>query len=95
MARGLAAADDGIVELLSLWVAPTARGCRVGDALVREVERWARSVGARVVRLGVAAGNPAARGLHARHGFDVTGEQGGLLADGLRCEQIMTKRLQR
>ncbi len=84
-----------MVELLSLWVAPTARGRGVGDALVREVERWARSVGARFVRLGVAADNPAARGLYKRHRFDATGEQGGLLADGVLREQVMTKRLQR
>ncbi|CAN5835508.1 hypothetical protein BH20ACT6_BH20ACT6_17450 [soil metagenome] len=44
---------------------------------------------------GVAAGNPAARGLYERHGFDDTGERGGLLADGVRREQVMAERLQR
>jgi ribosomal protein S18 acetylase RimI-like enzyme len=94
MASGVPTADDGVVELISMWVAPTARGRGVGDALVREVERWGRCVGARVLRLDVADGNRAASGLYQRNGFGYTGEQGELMADGIRRERVMAKKLQ-
>jgi len=93
MASGVPTTDDGVVELISMWVAPTARGRGVGDALVREVERWGRDVGARVLRLDVAEGNRAASGLYQRNGFGYTGEQGELMADGIRRERVMAKQL--
>ena len=93
MASGVLAADDGGVELISMWVVPTARGRGVGEGLVREVERWARSVGARVLYLDVAEDNSAASGLYQRNGFSYTGEQGELMADGVRRERVMTKKL--
>jgi len=93
MASGVPTAYDGVVELISMWVAPTARGRGVGDALVREVERWGRYVGARVLRLAVAEGNRAASGLYQRNGFGYTGEQGELMADGMRRERVMAKKI--
>ncbi|MDQ3484833.1 MAG: GNAT family N-acetyltransferase [Actinomycetota bacterium] len=45
MASGLPTADDGVVELISMWVAPTAHGRGVGDALPCEVE-WPTAEGA-------------------------------------------------
>jgi len=85
--------DDGVVELISMWVSPGARRRGVGNALVREVERWARYVGARVIRLDVADGNHAATALYRRHGFGLTGELGDLMADGVRRERVMAKPL--
>lgn len=82
-----------VVELVSMWVAPSARGRGVGDALVSEVEGWARSVGARTLRLDVAEDNAQAIGLYRRHGLACTGEQGDLMADGVRHETVMQKRL--
>ncbi|MEU6155746.1 GNAT family N-acetyltransferase [Actinosynnema sp. NPDC047251] len=66
----VSAADGDEVDLLSLWVAPAARGRGVGDALVDGVVRWA---GTRAVRLEVAAGNARARALYLRHGFVARG----------------------
>jgi ribosomal protein S18 acetylase RimI-like enzyme len=90
MASGLRG-SDGTVELISMWVAPSARGRGVADALVREVERWARASGARVLRLDVAEDNLDAQAVYARHGFAFTGELGDLMADGIRHEWVMAK----
>ncbi|MBP2338680.1 ribosomal protein S18 acetylase RimI-like enzyme [Saccharothrix coeruleofusca] len=66
--------DDEHVELISLWVAPSARGRGVGDALVDSVVRWAAP---RRVVLRVAEGNRHALALYLRHGFVESG--GGAL----------------
>lgn len=95
MVSGVPTEDDGVVELISLWVAPAARGRGVADALVAEVVRWARERGAGVLRLSVAEDNAAATALYARHGFRLTGEVEGLMADGVRRELVMAKPLPR
>lgn len=58
--------DDGTVELISLWVAPAARGRGVGDAAVRAVLDWAAP---REVVLSVKSANATAAALYRRHGF--------------------------
>ena len=50
---GTAPADQGNVELISLWVAPDVRGRGIGDALVRAVVQWAQAHGAAIVKLAV------------------------------------------
>lgn len=91
MASGVPTSHVGTVELISMWVAPGARGRGVGDALIREIERWARSVGARVLRLSVAEDNSPAADLYQRHGFQFTGELGAMMPDGIHREQVMEK----
>lgn len=93
MASGVPTSHVGTVELISMWVTPEARGRGVGDALIGEIERWARSVGARVLRLSVAEHNAAAASLYQRHGFRYTGEWGDLMPDGINREQVMEKAL--
>lgn len=67
IAVGMVSGVDGDpVELISLWVAPDARGRGVGDLLVRAVLAYA---GARVTRLNVYPTNAAAIELYRRHGF--------------------------
>ncbi len=62
--------DDGDqVDLISMWVAPEARGLGVGDALVEAVARWGTEVGARSVALMVKVDNDPAIGLYKRHGY--------------------------
>ena len=78
---------DERVELISMWVAPEARGAGVGDALVGLVESWARSVGAEFLVLSVKIDNGRAIGLYERHGFARTA------ASADRGEFEMVKRL--
>ena len=60
---------QGSVELISMWVSPTVRGCGVGDALVVAVTSWAATAGASLVTLRVKTSNERARRLYERHGF--------------------------
>jgi ribosomal protein S18 acetylase RimI-like enzyme len=61
------------IELISMWVAPFARGRGVGDALIEAVVGWAESHLARRLGLRVTVGNEAALALYRRHGFTETG----------------------
>lgn len=94
MASGVPTSHVGVVELISMWVAPGARGLGIGDALVGEIERWAQSIGARVLRLCVAEDNTKAASLYQRHQFHYTGELGDLMPDGIHREQVMEKVLE-
>ena len=60
-------------ELISMWVAPTARGRGVGDRLVTAVMDWSRSLPASRVTLSVVADNAPAIALYRRHGFKDAG----------------------
>ena len=93
MASGVSTEDSGVVELISMWVHPVARGQGVGDQLVAAVERWARNVRADVLRLAVADGNESASALYRRSGFHDTEDLGDLMPDGMHREQIMAKTL--
>jgi len=74
--------DTRTVELLSMWVAPFARGRGVGDALVEAVRRWAEEHDARRLMLQVAEGNEPAVSLYRRHGLADTGAPAAAL-DGI------------
>ncbi|KAI7969215.1 hypothetical protein EIK77_006120 [Talaromyces pinophilus] len=97
MVGGILADEPGaeVVDLVSLWVAPAARGHGVGDALIAAVEEWARGIGAARLRLEVVMHNRPARGLYVRNGFVVDVELGhDELEQGGECvEQVMFKRL--
>lgn len=65
--------DACAVRVVSMWVAPSARGRGVGGALLRRVVEHGRAVDARRVTLWVADRNEAALRLYRRHGFVPTG----------------------
>ncbi|RZT82532.1 ribosomal protein S18 acetylase RimI-like enzyme [Micromonospora violae] len=93
MASGVPTDQDGVVKLISMYVAPVGRGRSVGDHLVRAVEQWARLVGAETLRLTVVEGNKNAWALYQRSGFRDTGELGDLMPDGVRREHTLAKSL--
>ena len=66
--------------LISMWVAPEARGLGVGDALVDAVIEHARTSGAARLVLDVADENQPAIALYARKGFESNGVTGSLPA---------------
>jgi ribosomal protein S18 acetylase RimI-like enzyme len=61
------------VALVSLWVAPEARGRGLGSELVERVVEWAEDRGADAVTIWVNEANAAAIGLYERAGFTATG----------------------
>jgi ribosomal protein S18 acetylase RimI-like enzyme len=66
--------DDGMAELVSMWVDPGQRGRGIADVLVRAVQRWARRAGYASITLWVTVGNMPAVRLYERHGFRSTGK---------------------
>ncbi|MGI8868833.1 MAG: GNAT family N-acetyltransferase [Mycobacteriales bacterium] len=92
MASGVPTSDPAVAELISMWVAPPARGAGVGDALIAAVADWARDAGAAELHLAVTLGNEPALRLYRRHGFVATG-QVDPMPDGVRREAVMAKDL--
>lgn len=74
-----------VAELISMWVAPSARGAGVGDALVESVIAWALSEGHRRLELSVKKSNAPARRLYGRHEFTTAGV--GDAADEVRMSR--------
>ena len=73
MVSGVRPDDTGVAELISMWVAPAARGRHVGDALLHHVMDWARGAGAHTLALDVVVANGPAVALYRRHGFVESG----------------------
>lgn len=75
-------AGDNEIELISMWVAPFARGRGIADALIRAVVEYARTSGARGVYLHVRETNVTARAAYVRNGFvygDVAVDESGFV----------------
>lgn len=70
------ALDGGRVELISMWVVPSARGRGVADSLISAVAGYGRDVGARELRLSVRRDNQRAIRFYERVGFAVADEPG-------------------
>ena len=70
MVSATAPDEDGTVLVMSMWVAPRARGRGVGDAALERVGTWARrQPGFTRLMLTVEVDNQAAMRLYRRHGF--------------------------
>ncbi|MER6512163.1 GNAT family N-acetyltransferase [Nonomuraea sp. NPDC001636] len=66
--------EESGAHLLSMWVAPEARGRGLASRLVDRSVEWARSAGAEQVQLWAVDGNHAARALYAAKGFVRSGK---------------------
>lgn len=60
--------------LISMWVAPEARGRGVGEALIDALARWAKAAGYARVVLDVGTHNRYASALYIRAGFTAVNE---------------------
>lgn len=65
--------EDGVPDLVSMWVRPSARGQKIGETLVTACADWTRDHGHGELFLWVAEANPGARRLYERCGFVPTG----------------------
>lgn len=74
MVSAIAPDDENTVELISMWVAPSARGRGVSDALIEAVIRWSKEQNASRVVLAVRERNEQAITLYRRQGFVDSGE---------------------
>jgi ribosomal protein S18 acetylase RimI-like enzyme len=93
MATGIPTAEKGgRATLISMWVAPTARGRGVAPALITAIARWAADAGAAALALSVMPDNDVARRVYERNGFHLSAEPGELLPDGRR-ELVMVRDL--
>ena len=78
--------ENNAAHLISMWVAPEARGTGVADLLVRSVVDWATASGYPGIHLEVSDGNETAERLYRRHGFRRTGVTGTISPEDLRPE---------
>jgi ribosomal protein S18 acetylase RimI-like enzyme len=85
--------EDGATDLVSMWVRPSARGRRAGDALVAACAGWARARGYDELFLWVTESNASARRLYERCGFSATGERQPLPSDPSLIEIRMRRDL--
>jgi GNAT superfamily N-acetyltransferase len=85
--------EPGVVELVSMFIRPRARGRGVGEALVDAVAAWARNRNAGSVHLWVTETNKHARRLYERCGFTITGERQPLPSNPALGELGMTRPL--
>ena len=83
----------GVVELVSMFVRPQARGRGVGEALIDAVIGWARTKNATSVHLWVTETNKHARLLYERRGFTATPERQPLPSNPSLSELGMTRPL--
>jgi ribosomal protein S18 acetylase RimI-like enzyme len=79
------------VELISMWVAPDARGSGVAQALIAAVVAWAEEQG-RTTHLMVRTDNARARAAYERAGFVDTGVPGGWPIDQPREHRMEWRR---
>jgi GNAT superfamily N-acetyltransferase len=83
-------AGAGSVHLVSMFVAPAARGRGVGEALIDAVLGWARAHDATSVDLWVTETNKPGRRLYERRGFAPTGARQPLPSNPALTEIAMS-----
>ena len=84
---------DGVADLVSMWVRPSARGRGVGESLIEAAAGWAKDRGYDTLYLWVTESNGPARRLYERYGFTPTGERQPLPSDPALSEVQMSRPL--
>jgi ribosomal protein S18 acetylase RimI-like enzyme len=85
--------EDGVADIVSMWVRPGNRGKKIGEALVEAAASWAKARDFRTLYLWVTDTNDAARRLYERCGFTATGEQQPLPSNTALTEIRMSRAL--
>ncbi|MEN9644940.1 MAG: hypothetical protein RL238_1609 [Actinomycetota bacterium] len=85
--------DGDTAELVSMWVAPSARGTGVGVQLVDTAVDWARTTGVGSIDLWVVRGNDRAQRRYESAGFVLTADHQPLPSDPCRDELRMRRPL--
>jgi GNAT superfamily N-acetyltransferase len=84
---------EGVADLVSMWVRPSARGRGVGEALIEAATEWAKARGYDTLYLWVTESNSPARRLYERCGFAPTGERQPLPSDTALSEIQLSRPL--
>jgi ribosomal protein S18 acetylase RimI-like enzyme len=84
---------DGVADLVSMWVRPSARGRGVGESLIEAAADWAKARDYDTLFLWVTESNTAARRLYERCGFTATGERQPLPSDPALSEIQLSRPL--
>jgi ribosomal protein S18 acetylase RimI-like enzyme len=84
---------DGVADVVSMWVRPSARGRGVGEALIGATADWAKARDHAWLLLWVTESNTPARSLYDRCGFALTGERQPLPSDPTLPEVRMRRPL--
>lgn len=85
--------QDGAAQLVSMWVRPSARGRKAGEALITACADWARARGHAALFLWVTESNAPARRLYERCGFAPTGGRQPLPSDPSLTEIQLSRAL--
>ncbi len=93
LAGGMFEAGEPMPSLISMWVAPSARGHGGGEALIEAVVTWVRSLGATRLQLWVTETNAPAIALYRRTGFIETDETQPLPSHPALLERRMVREL--
>jgi ribosomal protein S18 acetylase RimI-like enzyme len=84
---------DGVADVVSMWVRPSARGHGVGEALIGATADWAKARDHDCLLLWVTESNAAAIKLYDRCGFALTGQRQPLPSDPTLPEVQMRRPL--
>jgi GNAT superfamily N-acetyltransferase len=85
--------ENGVADVVSMWVRPSARGHGVGEALIGATADWAKARGYASLLLWVTESNTPARKLYDRCGFALTGQRQPLPSDPTLPEVRMLRPL--
>jgi RimJ/RimL family protein N-acetyltransferase len=90
LARNTLAKTQHSASIFGVYVSLEWRGTGVADALLAACLAHGRTLGLRIVRLGVVTTNAGAIRLYLRHGFTVYGvEREALFVDGIYHDELL------